>query len=361
MGSEEEWPELESSFKNRRQRKRDEQKLLSAKYKGDSDSSGAEYESSDDDGGSKRKIKKLKRNDGKEKKEDENESENEDMFNVFVLKDGEHNEAEEKERDEEEDENDSDAGYDDRGEGLVEEYIKDKRERKKLKTIHNSSNHEKENAYYDDDDDEENEDNDENPPISVTAFNMKDELESGKIEDGIYIESKDKDEIHDTWLLDTKQTKSNLKKIQLQKERLNQRIKENEEKWDNRKVSRYNKNECFLEILRLLKVGETIPDALRRMSGISSLSKKDKKKNKKDKKNKKNANLEKDTQGINALTELADRLVSDFNEIDVYTQRYESIVRKLRIDGKLPEDWINGDPIPDNNEQNDSNIQLFDI
>lgn len=180
--------------------------------------------------------------------------------------------------------------------------------------------------------------------VAVEAFNMKEEMETGRFdENGNYIQNDaDPDAFHDSWL-------SDVRKKDIEKARLAQQRKQKE---DDRKAaadatSRMSKPEILKEILGLLRRGESIMEALQRYGkrlkslggSVSKLPAWKLKKLKKggDKPEMSNEALDVKKK-IEKLTDLADKMMA-MGHFTIYDETWEEILRTLQRSGTVGTDW----------------------
>ncbi|RHZ71237.1 hypothetical protein Glove_261g80 [Diversispora epigaea] len=206
-------------------------------------------------------------------------------------------------------------------------------------------------------------DNESGEPI-IEAFNLKSELEEGRFDEaGNYIPHKDPNAFHDLWLEGVSRVDIEKARIAHEKQEKERKLKEARED-SNRPMNRV---EICKELLSVMKRGEIISDTLQRLGGTSSkpknkrgpkqYTKKPKGKNKEqeqvpepEKEEKELTPEEKQEQDRKKLIErLTDLSVMAMNYFNVYEDTWEQILRKLKRDGSVPEDWM---PPSDENQDN---------
>lgn len=99
--------------------------------------------------------------------------------------------------------------------------------------------------------------------VTITPFNMNEELEEGHIDqDGMYIFNKKGEEITDHWL-------DNIDAVELKEPTVNNVINSDNEVQDNKIIST---NECYRKMISLLDTGETVQKAIQRLGKIGKRS-----------------------------------------------------------------------------------------
>ncbi|XP_063417016.1 CD2 antigen cytoplasmic tail-binding protein 2-like [Mytilus trossulus] len=150
--------------------------------------------------------------------------------------------------------------------------------------------------------------------IQITPFNMKEELEEGHFDkQGMYIHDK-KQGIKDSWI-------ENIDWVKI-KERTKKDENDDDESDEETPL---DETEIYKELLNLLKPGETILKALRRLGAKGEkLSASQRLKLKKQKVELKDVQSEEDKINFEKLTELANRLISNGN-MDAYELTCEKL------------------------------------
>ncbi|KLO08953.1 hypothetical protein SCHPADRAFT_834634 [Schizopora paradoxa] len=161
----------------------------------------------------------------------------------------------------------------------------------------------------------------------LSSFNMREEMEEGKFTDnGMYVRSFDPHAVHDKWMDGTderemkKARRAQRAQRRLEKERLKQ-----EAGGPNGKPS---KQEMEMEIVSMLKKGESVLEALARL-GAKAKKSKDKEK----------SQPSPQASKIDRLTALASDLMSS-GDIDIYDKTYEQLLRSIRSTGDVEPDWV---------------------
>lgn len=154
----------------------------------------------------------------------------------------------------------------------------------------------------------------------ISSFNMKDELQEGKITaDGSYLaNAKDPLAVHDNWLNGVSSRKE-LKKAKEAKERADARARE-QERADARALPRVDSLKAIAES-GLVRRHESCLAALARHGQAKKAGDTEAKKR------------------INDLTTLVSGLFDIHGENDIYEETCDDIVRTLRLEGEVPRGW----------------------
>ncbi|KAF9170413.1 hypothetical protein BGX21_000863 [Mortierella sp. AD011] len=203
--------------------------------------------------------------------------------------------------------------------------------------------------------------------LKIEAFNIKHELEEeGEIDEaGNFIRKLDPDRFHDSWLegVSRKEIMA-AHKAHERKEQL-ARIEEQQAA-----ANAMSETDVYLELVNILKPGETVIEALQRQGGGKKTGNKGTKHKKKAwQKNAKpeeeahdiEANLESEEEvkrrkSIEKLTDLCDRMMAR-GHFDIYEETYEQIVRNLRRADIIPDDWVIGTPVLRPGEQTEAMLE----
>jgi len=186
--------------------------------------------------------------------------------------------------------------------------------------------------------------------IQITPFNLKEEQEEGAFsKDGDFVWNK-RDEIKDAWLDDVDWVKVKEKSAaEVQKE-------EEDAEAEDEANSQYDEVTCYKQMVELMKPGESVAKALRRLGGgqkTQSASQRWKKKKKTDvvedpaeKENKEN---------MLKLTGMADEILTRSGNMEIYEETYEGILFKVKsVEKKQTEKPT----IPDNVDD-DAALDMF--
>ncbi|TPX33372.1 hypothetical protein SmJEL517_g03707 [Synchytrium microbalum] len=190
----------------------------------------------------------------------------------------------------------------------------------------------------------------------MEPFNMDQELEEGGFdESGHYIAKQDDQAIHDNWLQGVTKNQMLLAKAAHDRQEARARI---DFVVEEKTQGKLDANMIWYKILAVMKPGETVAGAMKRLGANSAKPKvikagwKNKIKSKYAESQSSDAMQvdqqaaeEQSKQAVNELTSLTDQLMG-FGNFDVFEQRYEQIVRILRLANLIKEDWTNGDPLP---------------
>ncbi|CAH1801320.1 unnamed protein product [Owenia fusiformis] len=180
--------------------------------------------------------------------------------------------------------------------------------------------------------------------IKITPFNMEEELEEGHFDtQGTYIFKKEK-EIHDNWLDDVEW----------------QKIKEvakpaDDDSDEDEQTESIDKIAIYKSMIELMKPGENVNKALRRLGGGKSnmsASQRWKKKKKGDTNTETDKTSTKNTEHLNQLTGFADKLLQN-GHFEIYQDTYEKMqftIKKAEDDENakktaIPEDMDDDDAL----------------
>ncbi|XP_057370319.1 CD2 antigen cytoplasmic tail-binding protein 2 homolog [Daphnia carinata] len=163
--------------------------------------------------------------------------------------------------------------------------------------------------------------------IQITPFNMKEEMEEGDIDkEGTYIFGKrEKDEVKDHWL-------DNIDWVKVNSQSASNKIPSDEESMDATDyLKKFDPIPAYKEMLTILLPGETVLKALKRLGGgkVQTASERWKKKKKQpDEEGNKESTLNKES--IAKLTELANKILSEMGNMDIYQETFEGICYKVK-------------------------------
>ncbi|XP_060758158.1 CD2 antigen cytoplasmic tail-binding protein 2 isoform X1 [Neoarius graeffei] len=190
--------------------------------------------------------------------------------------------------------------------------------------------------------------------VPITPFNLKEEMEEGHFDsEGNYFIKKEKD-IRDNWLdnidwVKIKEQPVKKKKKGLSAKRRRRAGDEDEAEEEKQREEKQNEDEDEEEeeseaqedplasytpwqlteaVVNLLQPGETVSAALRRLGGLGARKKKGRAQNGAEEE-KRNETSIRDTEKLDRLTALADRLVV-LGEYEIYQQTYEKLAYKLK-------------------------------
>uniref|UniRef100_A0A0K8TMK0 Putative cd2 antigen cytoplasmic tail-binding protein 2 n=1 Tax=Tabanus bromius TaxID=304241 RepID=A0A0K8TMK0_TABBR len=155
--------------------------------------------------------------------------------------------------------------------------------------------------------------------VKFTPFNMKEELEEGHFDREGHFQWDKTKEIRDNWLDNIDWVKVSSDKDYMN--RTNRGLAESDSEEESKKFSEI---ETYKKILELLKPGETIKKALQRLGkATAKLSSSERWKRKKLGIVDPNAEL------INKLTEMANDILTNMGNMDVYEESFEVIKKKV--------------------------------
>ncbi|KIJ69318.1 hypothetical protein HYDPIDRAFT_105914 [Hydnomerulius pinastri MD-312] len=178
--------------------------------------------------------------------------------------------------------------------------------------------------------------------FELSSFNMREEMEEGKFAaDGTYVKAFDPHAVHDRWLdgFDEREIKKARRK-----KRQQDRIQREKVKAEERELEQSGgKGALEIQLVGMLKRGETVLEALQRLGAKSKNSQNTKKQtNGKSKDNSAMAVDKEPAKGmsdIDLVTHLASNIMS-FGDTDVYSKTYEELVRAVRSSGQVHPDWV---------------------
>jgi len=162
--------------------------------------------------------------------------------------------------------------------------------------------------------------------IKITPFNLKEEQEEGSFsKDGNFVWNK-KDDIKDAWLDDVDWMKVREKsKAELEKEG-------NDDDEEDDAQEKYNEVSNYKQMVEMMRPGESVAKALRRLGGnkgfVSQSQRWKKKKAGAVEDPKEKENKEK----MLKLTGLADAILSRSGNMEIYEETYEGIIHKIKAD-----------------------------
>ncbi|CAI2181981.1 3301_t:CDS:1 [Funneliformis geosporum] len=209
----------------------------------------------------------------------------------------------------------------------------------------------------------------------IEAFNMKAEMEEGRFDEaGNYVRNKkDPSAFHDKWLQGLSQKDIEKAKRAHEKQEQERKLKEAEE------ASRgpLDRVSIWKDLLAIMKQGETLLDTLQRLGGGLSNKGKNKRgqKHYKKKRGKTDETMEmaidkeeltpeeiaeqERKKQIEILTDLSDKMMA-LGHFNVYDDTWEQILRNLKREKAVPEDWIPVNFEEEKEAENDSLNTPFD-
>ncbi|CAB4484931.1 hypothetical protein RhiirA5_481446 [Rhizophagus irregularis] len=202
----------------------------------------------------------------------------------------------------------------------------------------------------------------------IEAFNMKAEMEEGRFDEaGNYIRNKkDPNAFHDNWLQGVSRKDIEKAKRAHEKQEQERKLKEAEEA----SKGPLDRLSIWKELLTIMKRGETLLDALQRLGGKLNNKGKNKRGQKQYKRKKGKTDEETEMvidkeltseeiieqeckKQIERLTDLSDKMMA-LGHFNVYDDTWEQILRNLKREGIVPEDWVPSS-IEENVEDNRDN------
>lgn len=215
------------------------------------------------------------------------------------------------------------------------------------------ANQEIEGQEFDSFDREEEDDDDiengQKKASKISAFNMKEEMEEGSVDDqGNYIRNKvDPQAFHDKWMEGISRKDIDKAKEAREKRERDEALKEAERQSDIPQTQ----TDIYLALVKYLKPGQTVQEALTSLA--NSLPKKlpawkQKMLDKKNKNKKTTAHTtsqlsegeeELRRKKVESITGLADQMMA-LGHFNIYEDTFEIMIRFLRKEGVVPQDWI---------------------
>ncbi|GAA5900581.1 uncharacterized protein JCM6883_002888 [Sporobolomyces salmoneus] len=184
--------------------------------------------------------------------------------------------------------------------------------------------------------------------FQLSSFNMQEELAEGRFSaDGSYVANAiDPLATHDSWLNGL--SKMQIKQAREAKERMDAKNREREKEESMRGEEQLTqlRDDCLIGLLSEVREGETVAGALNRLGrskkrveqlqqdsegggrGGESTTKTSSK------------SISRYTNKINRLTHFASTLLSSHGELEIYDQRYENIIKTLKMEGAVRRDWV---------------------
>lgn len=154
--------------------------------------------------------------------------------------------------------------------------------------------------------------------VTITPFNMNEEMEEGHIDkDGMYIFDKKEEEITDHWLdnIDTVQLKEPIKPVPSKEEVVGD------------EPSRMSTNDCYRTLISLMQPGESVKRAIQR------LGKRSKKqiggKNRPNVSEEEKGEIEVEKRNMLQLISVADQVL-DAGDMDIYERTFEQLKFRLK-------------------------------
>ncbi|KAJ1980486.1 hypothetical protein H4R35_001106 [Dimargaris xerosporica] len=181
----------------------------------------------------------------------------------------------------------------------------------------------------------------------VEAFNMKADLEEGDIdEEGNFVrKARDPMAFHDQWLDEV--SRADIEQARLAHQRQTLEIKERDQQEEVRLRST-SKSEILRQLVNLMQPREAVLQALARWGKVARPKRKLQAKRAKTT-GPSTSNAPEDSatamaearQAIEAMTDLSDRLMA-LGVVQIYEMSYEQIIRQLRLQDIVPDDWVPG-------------------
>jgi len=179
--------------------------------------------------------------------------------------------------------------------------------------------------------------------FELSSFNMREEMEEGKFAaDGTYVRSFDPHGVHDKWMEGVDEREM---KLARRRKRHQERIQKEKMKAEEKELEESGgKAALEMELLAMLKKGETILEALQRLGAQKkqSVDKKPQKGKDKAELDDNNMNIDrhdKPPSHIDQITHLASNIMA-LGDTDVYSRTYEELVRSVRSAGRVDSSWV---------------------
>lgn len=177
----------------------------------------------------------------------------------------------------------------------------------------------------------------------LSSFNMREEMEEGKFSaDGTYIKTFDPHSVHDRWM---EGVSENDIKLARRRKKQQDRVEKERMKAEERELEQSGgRGALEIQLLGLLKRGETVLEALSRLGNRLRKNQQNNKKlpNGKTKNDvapvseKQPSTIQSD---IDLITHLASKVLS-LGDVDIYSKTYEELVRSVRASGQVAQDWM---------------------
>ncbi|CAD5125157.1 DgyrCDS13400 [Dimorphilus gyrociliatus] len=178
----------------------------------------------------------------------------------------------------------------------------------------------------------------------LTPFNMKEELEEGHFDkQGTYIFEKDKEEVKDAWM-------DNIDWVRVKEREKNTMEEEDNDEDDS--DNELDKRKIFTGMLKIMKPGENVLQALKRLGGNSLNSASARWSKKKPKKTTEESTANKEA--LLELTGYADEMLTD-GETEIYQYTFEKLTHCVK---SLEEKMIDK-PLPDPQKPVDEDLDIF--
>ncbi|KAI9219363.1 hypothetical protein BC828DRAFT_386353 [Blastocladiella britannica] len=189
---------------------------------------------------------------------------------------------------------------------------------------------------------------DDNGGIAIEPFNMNGETrEGGFTEEGVYVRAMDPNAKYDNWLTDV--TDDDVAAAAVAQQARDQERAQHE-RAEEARLRRYgdSRESTTMALLGLLRPHETVVDALARLNRSIVRPARPKHNQKQQRSGASISTPVAAAEPIPSqwaradlalLTDLADRLLSLYNFVDVYEEKYEALLADLRDDGVVPRGW----------------------
>ncbi|EIW85116.1 hypothetical protein CONPUDRAFT_97833 [Coniophora puteana RWD-64-598 SS2] len=173
----------------------------------------------------------------------------------------------------------------------------------------------------------------------LSSFNMREEMEEGKFSsDGTYVRTYDPHAMHDRWMdgVDEKEMKMARRRKRQQERQQREKIKTEEREFE----QSGGKLNLEMQLLKLLKKGETVLEALQRLGNQAKKLKYQPKANSNGAESTLAIGKQPQvTTDIDHITHLASTAMS-LGDADIYSKTYEELVRSVRASGQVSPDWM---------------------
>ncbi|KAI5640599.1 GYF domain-containing protein [Phthorimaea operculella] len=171
--------------------------------------------------------------------------------------------------------------------------------------------------------------------ITITPFNMKEELEEGHFDNQGHYHWKKEKEIRDGWLdnIDWVKVKGRPEdKYKVHKDDDEKGLGDESSSNDDEPEEKFDLIENYKEIIQHMKPGETIAKTLQRLGASSKISSAERWKRKKA------GIVDEGSKTVTRITELANQILTKMGNMDIYQETYEKINGILNKDKRKNED-----------------------
>ncbi len=162
--------------------------------------------------------------------------------------------------------------------------------------------------------------------VRITPFNLKEEEEEGHFaKDGTFMwDKKKEEEASDRWLEDVDWGKVK-ERSEAERER-----REREDEAEEEAEAKYDEGEAYRGILALIRPGESVARAIRRLGGGKKTTAQKLKEKKRIREGKETEEEKSNREAMERLSGLADAVLSRSGHMEIYEETHESIAYKIK-------------------------------